>query len=94
MHGLHYFYTQKEFDNNNELINQNQLITCGDIPDPRIQFEIDVATKITLAFKSNSQLEFKGVNLYILEIRPSSDDLVSIILINHLITHPQFSYIA
>ena len=79
MHGLHYFCTQKEYDNNNELIDQNQLITCGDIPDPRIQFEIDVATTITLAFKSNSQNEFEGVNLYILEIRPSPDDSVSII---------------
>ena len=79
MHGLHYFYTQKEFDNNNKLINQNQLITCDDIPDPRIQFEIDVANTITLAFKSNSQEELGGVNLYVMEIRPSSDNSVSII---------------
>ena len=77
-------HIQKEYDNNNNLINQNQLITCGSIPDPRIQFEIDIATTITLAFKSDPQIELKGVNLYILEIQPSSDDSVRLIIITIL----------
>ena len=72
-----YFYPQKEFNNSNVLINENQLVTCGNIPDPRIQFELDIATTLTLVFRSDSQNEFEGVNLYILEIRPSSDDSVS-----------------
>lgn len=68
-----YFYPQKEFDNNNNLVNENQLITCGNIPDPRIQFEVDVATTVTLVFKSDPQYEYEGVNLYIFEIRPPSN---------------------
>ena len=73
-------YTQKEYDNNNNLIDQNQLVTCGIIPDPRIQFGVDVATTITLVFKSDDLIELGGVNLYIMEIRSSSDDSVRIII--------------
>ena len=54
------------------------MVTCGNIPDPRIQFEVDVATKVTLVFKSDPQNEYGGVKLYVLEIRPPSN-LVRII---------------
>ena len=55
------------------------MITCGNIPDPRIQFAVDVATKVTLVFKSDPQIEFSGVNLYVFEIRPPSMNPVRII---------------
>ena len=45
-------------------------MTCGDITDPRIQFAVDVASKLTLVFKSDEQNEFNGVNLSILEYMP------------------------
>ena len=51
-------------------------MTCGNITDPRIQFGVDVATTLTLVFKSDSQNEFGGVNLRIMEIRPPSTDPV------------------
>ena len=70
------FYPQKQFNNSNVLINENRLVTCGNITDPRIQFGVDVATKLTLVFKSDSQNEFGGVNLHIMEIRPPSTDPV------------------
>ena len=72
---------QKQYDNNNSLISLNELVTCGNIPDPRIQFEVDVATTITLVFKSDEQNEFQGLNLYILEIKPSSTDPVRMMLL-------------
>ena len=77
-YGYSCFYPQKQFDNSNVLINENELVTCGKIPDPRIQFEVDVATTVTLMFKSDAQNEFGGVNLYILEIKPSPTDPVRI----------------
>ena len=66
------FYPQKEYRNSTVLINENQLVTCGNIPDPRIQFEVDVATTLRLVFKSNSHNEFGGLKLYIMEIKTSS----------------------
>ena len=66
------------------------MITCDSIPDPRIEFGVDVATKITLVFKSDPQIEYEGINLYILEMRSSSDDSVRIIITvtNQTILYP------
>jgi len=47
------------------------LVTCGNITDPRIQFEVDVASELTLVFKSDGENELEGVNLFILEFNPS-----------------------
>ena len=55
----------------------DELVTCGSVTDPRIQFEVDVASALTLVFKSNGENEFQGVALYILEIDPSVRNLFS-----------------
>ena len=55
----------------------DELVTCGNITDPRIQFEVDVASALTIVFKSNGNNEFQGVVLYILEIDPSVRNLFS-----------------
>ena len=36
--------------------------------DPRIQFEVDVASALTLEFKSNNQTERIGMHMLVLEI--------------------------
>ena len=61
-------YIQKQY---NKSIPVNELVTCGNITDPRIQFEVDVASKLTLTFKSDDKNEFKGVILYVMEFDPS-----------------------
>ena len=53
----------------------DELVTCGNITDPRIQLEVDVASALTVVFKSNGNIEFRGVVLYILEIDPSVRNL-------------------
>ena len=65
---LYCFYVQKQFDNQVPI---NELVTCSNITDPRIQFEVDVASALTLVFKSNDENEFQGIDFYILEIDPS-----------------------
>ena len=65
---MYCFYAQKQFDNQ---IPINELVTCSNITDPRIQFEVDVASALTLVFKSNEENEFQGISFYILELDPS-----------------------
>ena len=48
--------------------NVNQLVTCGNITDPRIQVAVDVASALTLVFRSDDKISLYGMRLIVMEI--------------------------
>jgi len=46
----------------------NQLVTCGNITDPRIQIAVDVASALTLVFRSDDKISQLGMRLIVIEI--------------------------
>ncbi|XP_065921053.1 collagen alpha-1(I) chain-like isoform X2 [Dysidea avara] len=46
----------------------NQLVTCGNITDPRIQVAVDVASALTFIFRSDNNNSHNGMRLLVTEI--------------------------
>jgi len=43
-------------------------VTCGNITDPRIQVAVDVASALTLIFRSDDKIAQLGMRLIVMEI--------------------------
>ena len=56
--------------------------------DPRIQFEVDVASALTLEFKSNNETERIGMHMIVLEINSTiytvRDTHLNIVIIQNM----------
>lgn len=48
------------------------MVTCGDVIDPRIQIAVDVASALTLIFRSDKQFSEGGMRLIIMEINTAT----------------------
>ena len=61
--------TQKQLD---KKIALNQLVTCGNVTDPRIQVAVDIASALTLIFRSDDKTPHNGIRLLVMEINTDS----------------------
>ena len=66
---VYLFLTQKQFD---KAIDHNKLVTCGNVTDPRIQVAVDIASALTLIFRSDDKNPHKGMRLLVMEINTTS----------------------
>ena len=59
------YITQKQLSKG---VGVNQLVTCGNITDPRIQVAVDVASALTFIFRSDNNNSHNGMRLLVTEI--------------------------
>ncbi|XP_065892788.1 collagen alpha-1(IV) chain-like [Dysidea avara] len=62
-------FREKQLDKKTTL---NQLVTCGNVTDPRIQVAVDIASALTLIFRSDDKTPHNGIRLLVMEISTDS----------------------